>query len=216
MRYMILAVAALAAVGCTTMNQEPTKSTSCVTPSERKAMLALDVTSFDETQGQGWRLIADRECYSEAAELIAEYRANADNPNIIRHHQAQMHAAAEERDDAIILLDELIADHVADEEWANLHYRRATRAFLASDLESLQASRADLANIPMPSDFADAVARFERDYPDFPAPEWPPNLDVVDAFIACFDRTYNEAYGGEDCRDASKTLASGNEPKSMY
>jgi hypothetical protein len=25
---------------------------------------------------------------------------------------------------------------------------------------------------------------------------WPPNLDVVDGLIACFDRSYKEAYGG--------------------
>lgn len=200
----------MAAIGCTTTYQQPTDNASCIEPSERAAMLKLDLKSFDQTEGQGWRLIADRKCYSDAAKLIAEYRAQADDPNIARHHQVQMHAAAEEREQAIILLDELIADDEANEEWANLHYRRATRAFLASDLQTLQASRADLATLPTPSGFAAAAERFKRDYPDFPAPIWPPNLDVVDAFITCFDESYNEAYSGKVCRDAGKASAYGN------
>ena len=193
MRNALLGVAVLAAVGCTTKHPEVTDSAACIESSERVEMLKLDVKSFDQTDGQGWRLIADRGCYSEAAELIADYRAQAVDPNIARHHQIQMHAAAEEREQAIILLDELIVDDKTNEEWANLHYRRATRAFLASDLEALQACRADLAALPIPSGFADAAERFQRDYPDFPAPKWPPNLDVVDAFISCFDKSYNEA-----------------------
>lgn len=197
----------LIAVGCTTTRQEPTDSASCIEPSERVAMLKLDVKSFDQTDGQGWRLIADRECYSEAAELIAQYRAQADDPNIARQHQVQMHAAAEEREQAITLLDELIADDKTNEEWEMLHYRRATRAFLASDLEALKDSRADLATLPTPPGFADAVERFKRDYPDFPAPKWPPNLDVVDAFLACFYESYNEAYSGKVCRDAGDASA---------
>ncbi|MEM9939731.1 MAG: hypothetical protein AAF768_12845 [Pseudomonadota bacterium] len=209
MRYTVLGVAVLVAVGCTTKHQEPADSASCIEPGERAAMLELNVKGFDQTDGQGWRLIADRECYSEAAELIAEYRAQADDPNIARHHQVQMHAAAEEREQAIILLDELIAEDKTNGEWANVHYRRATRAFLASDLEMLQASRADLATLPAPKGFADAAERFKRDYPNFPAPKWPPNLDVVDAFIACFDKSYNEAYSGETCRDAGKAPAYG-------
>lgn len=207
MRYTVLGVAVLAAVGCTTTHQEPTDSVSCVTPSERIAMLKLDMKSFDQTDGQGWRLLAERECYSEAAKLIAEYRAQADDPDIARQHQVQMHAAAEEREQAIILLDELIADDKSAEEWEMLHYRRATRAFLANDLETLQESRADLAAVPAPSGFEDAVERFKRDYPDFPTPKWPPNLDVIDAFLACFDKSYNEAYSGEVCRSAGEASA---------
>lgn len=207
MRVTVLGIAVLVAVGCTTTHQESMDSASCIEPSERAAMLELDVNSFDQTEGQGWRLIADRGCYSEAAELIAEYRAQADDPKIARQHQVQMHAAAEEREQAIALLDELIADDKTNEEWEMLHYRRATRAFLASDLEALKDSRADLATLPMPQGFADAVERFERDYPEFPSPKWPPNLDVVDAFLACFDDSYNEAYSGKVCRAAGEASA---------
>ena len=210
MRYTILGVAILATAGCAATQSQTSKNIACIERGEREALLALDLKSFDQTRGQGWRLVAERECYAEAAQLIAEYRAQSDNPNVARFHQVQMHAAAEERDKAITLLDGLIADDEADEESTNLYYRRAVRAFLANDLENLQVARTDLAALPVPSSFADAAERFKKDYPDFPPPRWPPNLDVVDAFIACFDQSYNEAYGGEACRNAGEASAYGN------
>ena len=210
MRCTILGLTFFATVGCTAAQLQTSENTVCIRPGERNAMLALDVKSFDQTQGQGWRLVAERECYAEAAQLIAEYRAQSDNPNVARFHQVQMHAAAEERDEAITLLDELIVGDEADEESTSLYYRRATRAFLANDLENLRVARNDLATLPVPSSFADAVERFKREYPDFPPPRWPPNLDVIDAFIACFNQSYNEAYGGEACRNAGEASAYGN------
>jgi hypothetical protein len=29
--------------------------------------------------------------------------------------------------------------------------------------------------------------------------DWPPNLNVLDGFLTCFDRTYSEAYGNKMC-----------------
>ena len=210
MKYIMPGFMVFALVACASAEPRATKSSSCFNPGERETLLALDAKSFDQTQGQGWRLIADRDCFSEAAQLIAEYRAITNNPTLARHHQAQMHAADEERSEAVALLDELIAEATASEEWANLHYHRATRAFLRNDLETLHAARADLAAIPMPSEFADVAERFKKQYPDFAAPTWPPNLDVVDAFIACFGRSYNEAYGGSACSRAGEISADSN------
>nr|WP_070959025.1 hypothetical protein [Hyphomonas sp. Mor2] len=207
MKGTIFWVAILSAAGCATPYAEKRAITSCFTPGEREAMLALDIDAFDRTKGQGWRVVADRGCYSEAAQLIADYREQADDPSIAKSHQMQMHAAAEEREKAIILLNELIAADEAGAEWANLHYRRATRAFLANDLEELRTARAELAALATPSGFVEAVERFKREYPDFPPPRWPPNLDVVDAFISCFGDSYNTAYRGKACRDAGRESA---------
>lgn len=207
MKFTISGVAVLIIVGCASTPPTTTEATTCFKSGEREAILAMDIIGFDNTQGQGWRLVADRECYSEAAQLIEDYRARSGGPDFARHHQAQMHAAAEERDKAVALLDQLITDAEASEQWTDLYYHRATRAFLVNDLESLQAARANLAAVPAPPGFTEALERFKKQYPDFSPPEWPLNLDVVDAFIACFGKSYNEAYGGDTCREAGDVSA---------
>lgn len=187
----------------------PAFAETCFETGERDTMLALDFEQFDRTQEQGWRLIADRECYAEAAALIADYREATENERaneVLRHHQVQMYAAVEDRVPAIVLLDEIIAEFKPGDSVTNLHYTQSTRAFLAKDLSSLKIARADLASVPQPDQFEAAVARFKAEYPDFPPPSWPPNLDVVDGFINCFDRPYSEAYD-IDCRELSDDVS---------
>lgn len=177
-------------------------ASDCFEEGEREAMLALDARTFDQSRDNGWRLVAERECYSEAAALIDEYRAQATEQEVkdgLRHHQMQMYAAAELRPQAVGLLDEIIVVLQAEGPLSELAYKQATRAFLLNDRAELEAARNDLASLPMPESFAAAIADFSEKYPDFPAPKWPVNLDVVDGFINCFGKPYSEAYAA-DCR----------------
>ena len=85
------------------------------------------------------------------------------------------------------------------------HYVDATIAFLAGDRTALEQARDRLAAVP--HDSASGLPPLVDGYIEFPAPSgqppmrmrWPPNIDVVEGFIACFGRPYNEAYGSS-CR----------------
>jgi hypothetical protein len=63
---------------------------------------------------------------------------------------------------------------------------------LNKDKPALLKARAILAKIPKPQNFdlsfKDAQGRVVKF-------TWPPNLQVVDGFIKCFDRHYKIAYG---------------------
>lgn len=52
--------------------------------------------------------------------------------------------------------------------------------------------RAELAGLPKATWFEAAAARAMAQHGL--TVTWPPNLDVVEGFIACFDRPYAEAY----------------------
>ena len=195
MRYFICILGFLACCGTAS-------ASDCFKEGEREAMLALDVSTFDQSEDKGWRLIAERECYTEAAALIDEYRVRATEQRIkdgLRHHQMQMYAVAELRSEAVALLDEIIVSLKAEENLSELAYKEATRAFLLNDRAGLEAARNDLASLPMPEGFAAAIANYAEKYPGFPIPKWPLNLDVVDGFINCFGKSYSEAYAA-DCR----------------
>jgi hypothetical protein len=163
---------------------------------DAQAMVALDEREFNSTPDMGWRVLADTPgCEGAAANLIAIYRQ--EHPNIedqvgLLHHEAQMRAASRQTEAAISLLREVRALETAPE---MLAYRDAEIAFLSNDREALVAARERLASLPEPPGFAAAVERFRNNYPSFPPPSWPANLDVVDGLIACFGRSYAEAYG---------------------
>ena len=62
---------------------------------------------------------------------------------------------------------------------------------------ALQAARDRLAAVPPPPGFEEDAARFKTQYGR--ELSWPLNLDVLDGFLACFDKPYDEAYS-RDCR----------------
>jgi hypothetical protein len=161
-------------------------------------LLALDQQAFDQDMDGGWRPVGRTEgCEAAAADLIAAWREHSGNlvsSGIIDWHEGQMRAYAGETEAAIALFDRARSD---SPEW-NL-YVDATIAFLEGDRAALEAARAELATyVPSPEVIA-ARRQFLEDNPQIQVPdgfvEQPQNLNVVDNLLACFGRSYAEAYG---------------------
>ncbi|MRW92794.1 hypothetical protein GJ699_22605 [Duganella sp. FT80W] len=172
---------------------------------DRAQMLALDETQFDQMPS-GWRsLEAKPECAVVAADLLRDYQqAHQSESGLLFWHEAQLRADAGQDAAAIALMEKSRKPASADTgDWNP--YVDATIAFLRKDRAALEQARASLlafqpppgADLPpivngyIELDFADGQKRKIR---------WPPNIDVVDGLIACFDKPYTEAYGG-DCRE---------------
>lgn len=159
---------------------------------DREALLALDQRAFDQDTNGGWRAIARREeCVGVAADLIRQYREARDaNPLMLYWHEGQLRATIGQTEQAIALFEQ--SRHLRDtpsvpklyvEAW-NL-YVQATIAFLRRDQTELLSARESLAALPSPEGFSPPASQLQ----------WPLNLNVVDMLVACFDRTYKEAYG---------------------
>ncbi len=159
------------------------------------AMLALDRQAFDQDMGGGWRVLADRGCDAEAAELIREWRhEKRDHASILYWHEGQLRALAGQTREAIALfqLTYKAADDDADFGWN--HYVDGTIAFLRRDRDGLAVATRRLADLPPPTSSSwydsDAKPLFNQ---------WPPNLPVLKAFERCWDRDYKGAYGEKAC-----------------
>ena len=166
-----------------------TASTRC--DYDRTAMLALDQRAFDQDMEGGWRRLArDPACRIAAADLIRAYReAHGPGGGILYWHEGQLRAGAGQTEAAIALFHQ---SRNPDDPFGWDHYVDASIAFLRRDRAALLAARDALARLPRPSDFE------PRDPQGRPIQlAWPPNLNVVDALVACFGRPYEEAY---DCR----------------
>lgn len=167
---------------------------------DRAEMLSLGETAFDQGDG-GWRSLAKRECYREAANLIRDYRQahSLESQTISWMHEAQMRAYAGDYAGAVLLLPK--AKHKMDGHGWNA-YLDATIAFLNRDRAALVEARNRLAGTPLPHThqwlFDDKGQAVDVPAPD-PGDPWPPNLNIVDALVRCFDRSYSEAYGSQAC-----------------
>lgn len=164
-------------------------------------LLALDQQAFDQDMDGGWRRVGRADgCEEAAADLIAVWREHSGNlvsSSIIDWHEGQMRAYAGQTQAAIALFDRSRSDGA---EWDL--YVDATIAFLEGDRAALEAARAELATyVPSPEVIA-ARRQFLEDNPQIQVPdgfvEQPQNLNVVDNLLACFGRSYAEAYG-TDC-----------------
>ena len=183
------------------------------------AMLELDVQAFDQdlsNGGGGWRKVANRAgCESDAADLIRAYRnRHGIEGGTLAWHEGQMRASAGDYAQAARLFD--AARHGPDQDpfgWN--HYVDASIAFLERDIDGLLAARKELAATAEPADpdFPPVI----DGYITFPSqsgqPEmkfrWPPNLEVVDALVHCFDQSYRFAYGDPSCRQAPPSPSDG-------
>ena len=176
---------------------------------DKEAMLALDVVTFDQTEGQGWRPLYDAGCYVEAAEILRDWRAensgdlspeNRREAQLLRTlawHEAQMWAFARRNDLAMPIFDAIDADEARSGPSWNL-YVDGTIAFLRRDREGLEAAIASLAALPKPPGWDSAVG---ADGQPISMP-WPQNLDVLEGLKRCWDEPYSKAYL---CRDIPKT-----------
>lgn len=171
---------------------------------EVDAMLALDENSFDQdlsAGGGGWRAIANVPgCELAAADLLALYRQrHSGSGSLLLWHEGQLRASAGRYEEAIPLLDRARKPVEQDRMGWN-HYVDATVAFLRHDRPALTAARERLASVPYPE--GAGMPPLKDGHIEFPARpgqpamrlRWPPNLDVVDGFVACFDKPYSVAY----------------------
>lgn len=166
---------------------------------DRAALLALPADAFDETIGQGWRIIGDKQgCEAAAADLIGAYRAaNAatlveGRPERIRSlnwHEGQLRAAAGQIPAAITLL---VRGTREPDDSGDSAYQQATVAYLRKDWPTLLKLRDRIAAMPKP-DWFERTAEAARTR-GVPVPPWPMHLGTVEGLIACFDKPYSEAY----------------------
>lgn len=168
---------------------------------DRAAILALSPEAFDQDMNGGWRPLADKpECRGAAADLLAAYRhahwgdLGPDQLHLNYWHEGQIRASLDQRDRAVRLL--MAGVNPNDSGSGFDDYALGTVAFLRNDRPALEAARARLAALPMPDSFRRAAETFREKYGR--EVKWPMNLDVLDGLIACFGRSYDEAYG--DCR----------------
>lgn len=160
------------------------------------AMLALDQQAFDQDMDGGWRPLGQRDgCEAAAAELIREWRhAKRAHGSILYWHEGQMRAFAGQTEQAIALFQLTYKPPEEDADFGWNHYVSGSIAFLTRDRERLGRSIEALRTVPEPEDTSfttpDGVV-IQMD--------WPPNLNVLEAFDHCWEKTYREAYGTPEC-----------------
>lgn len=170
---------------------------------DRTTLLALDEQAFDQDLSGGWRALSERPgCEEAAADLIRDYRiANKNDAGLLLWHEGQMRAIAGQPGQAIAVMERARSPRPEQADW-NL-YVDATIAFLRRDRAALEAARTRLAAVPPPvgknvPPVVDGFMEVEMDG-RMTKMRWPPNIDVVDGLVNCFDKPYTEAYGSA-CR----------------
>lgn len=173
--------------------QSPPAADPC--PYDQAAMMSQSVRDFDQTPS-GWRSVAKTPgCEAGAADLIKAYRrANwaAHRPAEIHTsywHEGQMRAAAGQDRAAIPLLMAGVNPYPLQ---GDDLYAQGTIAFLNRDRRGLEEPRARLAALPPPEDWNQMQMAAATHSVEI---SWPPNLDVLDRLLTCFDQPYREAYG---------------------
>lgn len=176
---------------------------------DEDAMLALDEHAFDQDwsgTGGGWRAVASIPgCELAAADLLAAYRAKHPSAgSILAWHEGQVRALAGQYERAMPLFES--ARKPEDQDFAGWNdYVDATLAFLRHDKPALSLARERLAAVAYPK--SPAMPPLKDGFFELPTQpgqpsmrmRWPPNIDVVDGLLACFDKPYSEAYAAS-CR----------------
>ena len=173
---------------------------------DREALLALEPEAFDQDMEGGWRPLADRGCLKEAADLLAAYAAlpKAVGNTMIIWHEAQMRAELGHKAQAIALMERSRKPaNPADPGYWNV-YVDGMLAYMRQDRSGLEQARARLVAIPTPAGMGAEVKNGRYQFTTEGGQQvdvaWPPNLDVLDGLLRCFDKPYAEAYGSKACR----------------
>jgi len=149
---------------------------------DKKSPLDLDYNTFDQRPGRGWRQIAEKGDFLDAAMLIDEYvekyKDLGDSQRVnLNFHAGQMFAFANDYRTAIDRLNKSTYAQEPPElplRWNA--YVQATIAFLNKDMARLKECREKI--------FAGPTFDGEK-----------ANLEVVDRLIMHFDEPYSRAYG---------------------
>lgn len=197
--YLFWAFASLAS--CATAPSLPPEpladdGTPCI--ADRDAFMAMDYWTFDQDPDGSRTVFAKPGCELAGADLVRDYHAalrekgepvthafpqgtitfsETGEVAMLYWHEGQVRAFEGQTELAIRLFEKTIAAGWRNNA-GNHHYALATIAFLKHDYDSLMAERAGLAGSVKPGDL---------------------NLGVVDGLIACFDRSYKDAYGTVEC-----------------
>lgn len=167
------------------------------------AMMALPFEQFDQDLNDGWRAIEGMGCSKAAAEVLRRYREEHQQltdpqRSLLLWHEGQVLAFLGDHQRAVPLL---LAGVPIDDKGEFTEYALGTVAFLRRDRQALLTARARLAALPKPDQWVDqTTAKINGNPVSFVTP-WPPNLNVLDGLMECFDRPYKEAY---TCRPLKK------------
>jgi len=160
---------------------------------DREAILALEFVAFDQTAGSGWRPLYEAGCYQEAAELVRDWGArHGQTQSIIPYHEAQLWGYAGRSDVAIPLFERIYREMTAEASDPWKLYTEGNLAFLQRDRARLEAATAKLAALPRPADWGTRLTVTADGKPAQP-PAWPPNLNITQAMLRCWDETYEVA-----------------------
>ncbi|UUL83896.1 hypothetical protein [Sphingomonas qomolangmaensis] len=190
---VVAIVIALAAVV-----QSPAVEAPC---GDEVQILNEDLDTFDQDPRKGWRsVVARTNCRAKAAELLRIYREMLQmRLDSLAWHEGQVLAELGRVTEAIAIFQQAKRrDVVLDQPQEGWNaYADATIAFLRRDRIALQQARKRLAATPI----ATTMERQpDGSFRPSSSASRPPNLDVVDGLIKCFDRSYAEAYGSSSCR----------------
>ncbi|MEO0590559.1 MAG: hypothetical protein AAFZ11_08365 [Pseudomonadota bacterium] len=156
------------------------------------AMLALDRNAFDQDiPSGGWRGLSKKGCHAEAAELIRAWRhEKRDHASILYWHEGQMRAYAGQTEEAIALFERTYTAPEEDTDFGWNYYVSGTIAFLRGYREGLTQAINGLATISEPENNS-----FTRADGTVVTMNWPPNMNVLKSFEACWGQPYKVAYG---------------------
>lgn len=174
----------------------------CVSVPERERLLALDEDAFDQDMQGGWRAVASEpHCQEAAADLIREWRIrHQSTAGILFWHEGQIRASLEDREAAVALFKQSYKPASPGTTAWNA-YVDASIAFLTRDKPALLRARENLRQVNPSPEYEVKDGRFEIELNDGSrhSMRWPPNIDVVDGLVNCFDASYDTAYG-QSCR----------------
>ena len=164
-----------------------------ISNAEHERILGLSFAEFDQTEDDGWRPYYLAKCYVIAADLLVTYVER--HPDLVREnyilpfHAGQMLAMAGDYDNATLYLQRGYSSRESKlVDWNA--FVEAHLAFIEKDAERLAAMRLRIDKQPAMVDGPGV-------------PDWAVgkkiNLDVVDGFLACFDKPFAVAYE-EPCR----------------
>lgn len=159
--------------------------------------LSMPFEAFDQDLSGGWRGLDQETCAAEVADLLAAYRRQhrplTDRErSILSWHEGQVRAMAGDGQHAIPLMMGGVQDDGGEIDFAD--YALGTIAFLQRDYHGLRAARERLAAFPRRAGFVDTATVVHDGKSLTIKVSWPPNLDVLDRLIRCYDKPYREAY----------------------
>lgn len=188
----------LCLLGSAQVFASPLSKCACnVSAQETTRLLSLSYQDFDQDPHEGWRPYYERECYAQARDLLLAYVAEhpdlADEHYMLRFHAGQLLAMTGDYEKAKTYMRRAYTKLQSQKiDWNA--FVDANIAFLDKDKPKLMEMRSRIAKQPElkagPGIPLWAVGRIM-------------NLDVVDGFIACFEKPYVIAYG-ERCRESGE------------